>query len=60
MIIDGDEDVLFKVDYMTELYERLTCDNKSLEIIKGASHLIFQENIQDSLERIVPWLNKVL
>ncbi len=60
MIIDGDEDILFSVEYMTELYERLTCENKSLEIIKNASHLIFQENIDEVLERIVPWLEKVL
>ncbi len=60
MIINGDEDVLFSVEYMTELYDRLTCAEKSLEILEGASHLIFQENIEESLDRIVPWLNKVL
>lgn len=60
MIINGDEDVLFSVEYMTELYNRLTCADKSLEILEGASHLIFQENIEESLGRIVPWLNKVL
>ena len=60
MIINGDEDVLFSVDYMTELYDRLTCADKRLEILEGASHLIFQENIEESLDRVVPWLNKVL
>ena len=60
MIINGDEDVLFSEEYMTEIYERLTCKHKKLEIIEGASHLIFQENIQESLKRVVPWLNKVL
>jgi alpha-beta hydrolase superfamily lysophospholipase len=60
MIINGDEDILFSVEYMTELYDRLTCVHKNLEIIEGASHLIFQENVEASLNRIVPWLNKVL
>ncbi|MFX1393651.1 MAG: alpha/beta hydrolase [Promethearchaeota archaeon] len=60
MIINGDEDVLFTVDYMQEIYERLKCKNKKLEILKGASHLILQENIQEVLERIIPWLEKVL
>jgi len=60
MIINSDGDVLFSVEHMTELYNRLTCKNKSLEIIENASHLIFQENIEESLKRIVPWLNKVL
>ena len=60
MIINSDGDVLFSVEHMTELYNRLTCKHKSLEIIEDASHLIFQENIEESLKRIVPWLNKVL
>jgi len=59
MIINGTEDVLFTVEYMSEIYNRLTCENKSLEILDGASHLIFQENIQDVLTRIIPWLEKI-
>ncbi len=60
MIINGSEDVLFSVDYMTEIYNRLKCEQKRLEILEHASHLIFQENIDESLDRIVPWLKKVL
>ncbi len=60
MIINGDSDYLFSVEYMTELFDRLTCKNKALEILEGASHLIFQENIPDALNRIVPWLEKIL
>ncbi len=60
MLINGDEDVLFSVEYMTGIYNRLTCENKRLEILKNASHLIYQENIEDALGRIVPWLEKVL
>ncbi|MHA1292826.1 MAG: alpha/beta hydrolase [Promethearchaeota archaeon] len=60
MIINGDEDYLFSVDYMTELYNRLTCKNKALEILKNASHLILQENIEEVIEHIVPWLKKIL
>ncbi|MFX0022939.1 MAG: alpha/beta fold hydrolase [Candidatus Hermodarchaeota archaeon] len=58
MIINGTEDILFTVDYMREIYERLTCKNKSLEILDGSSHLIFQENINEVLSRIIPWLEK--
>jgi pimeloyl-ACP methyl ester carboxylesterase len=60
MIINGDEDYLFSIDYMKELYDRLRCKNKRLEILKGASHLIFQENIEESLIRIIPWLENLL
>jgi len=59
MIINGDEDILFTLDYMSEIFNRLTCKNKSFEILKGASHLIFQENIQETLNRIIPWLERI-
>jgi len=60
MIINGDEDYLFSPDYMTEIFDRLACEHKKLEILKGTSHLIFQENIKECLERILPWLKLVL
>ncbi|MFX0186230.1 MAG: alpha/beta hydrolase [Candidatus Hodarchaeota archaeon] len=56
MIINGDEDVLFTVDYMQEIYDRLKCKDKKLEILKGASHLILHENIEEVIKRIIPWL----
>ncbi|NVM36183.1 MAG: alpha/beta fold hydrolase [Candidatus Lokiarchaeota archaeon] len=59
MIINGTEDVLFTVEYISKIYNRLMCKNKSLEILNGASHLIFQENIQEVLNRIIPWLEKI-
>ena len=59
MIINSDGDALFSVKHMNELYNRLTCKDKRLEIIEDAAHLIFQENIEESLDRIVPWLQKV-
>ena len=60
MLINGSEDGLFSVDYMEEIYTRLTCDKKKLEIIQGATHFLFQEYIDESLKRIVSWLNEVL
>jgi len=60
MIINGDEDVLFSVDYMQEIYDRLNCREKRLEILKNASHLILQENTEEVMKRIIPWLEKVL
>lgn len=59
MIINGTEDDLFSIDYMTEIYDRLTCEKKSLEILDGASHLILQENIEEVLPRIITWLEKL-
>jgi hypothetical protein len=31
-----------------------------LVILEGVSHLIFQENIELVLEKILPWIKKVL
>ena len=59
MIINGDEDYLFSVEYMREIYDRLTSRNKQLEILKGTSHLIFQENIDEVMTLVIPWLNKI-
>lgn len=60
MIINGDNDNLFSVEYMRELYKRLTCKNKKLAIVVNGSHLIFQEHIEKALDMIIPWLEKIL
>ncbi len=59
MIINGDDDALFSVEYMQEIYDRLKCKNKKLEILENTSHLIFQENIDEALRRIIPWLETI-
>ncbi|MBD3195722.1 MAG: alpha/beta fold hydrolase [Candidatus Lokiarchaeota archaeon] len=60
MFINGEEDNLFSVEYMKRIFERLTCDHKKLVILEKASHLIFQENIQEALDFIIPWLEKII
>ncbi len=60
MIINGENDFLFSIDYMHELFERLTCDQKKLIILEGASHLIFQESINEVLKNIIPWIETKL
>ena len=57
MIINGDEDILFSVDYMEEIFGRLTCKGKELKFLDGASHLIFQENIDEVLNSILHWIH---
>ena len=60
MLINGSEDGLFSAEYIKEIYNRLTCDEKKLEIIPRATHFLFQEYIDDSMKRIIPWLNEIL
>lgn len=60
LLITGEEDVLFSEEYMREIFSRLTCPKKELHILENTAHLIFQENIPEALERIVPWLKNIL
>jgi alpha-beta hydrolase superfamily lysophospholipase len=61
MIINGDDDVLFSVEYMREIFDRLErSKNKRLEILPNASHLILQEHREESLKLITTWLAEVL
>jgi alpha-beta hydrolase superfamily lysophospholipase len=59
MIINGTEDVLFPVEKMRAYYDRLQCPHKQLELLEDASHLILQENIPETLDRIQPWLESL-
>jgi pimeloyl-ACP methyl ester carboxylesterase len=60
MILSSDEDVLFTVDYETEIYNRLHCKDKRLDIIENTPHLIFQENIEGAMNKIIPWIESIL
>ena len=61
MIINGSDDVLFSVEYMKEILDRLAkSQNKKLEIIPNSAHLILQVNREESLKRITEWLQFIL
>ncbi|MBD3229605.1 MAG: alpha/beta fold hydrolase [Candidatus Lokiarchaeota archaeon] len=61
LIINGSDDILFSVEYMEEIYEKLkNSPQKRLEIIPETSHLILHERREESVDRIVKWLEKVL
>jgi alpha-beta hydrolase superfamily lysophospholipase len=61
MIINGSNDVLFSVEYMQEILDRLEKSlNKKLEIIPNSAHLILQEHREESLKRITEWLQIIL
>ncbi|MHA1688782.1 MAG: alpha/beta fold hydrolase [Promethearchaeota archaeon] len=59
MIINGEYDFLFSLDYMKEIQERLSNARGQLVVIKGASHLIFQEYIDEALTEIIPWIERL-
>ncbi|MHA1265306.1 MAG: alpha/beta fold hydrolase [Candidatus Helarchaeota archaeon] len=61
MILNSDHDVLFSIEYMQEIYDRLKSSrNKRLEIIPNAAHLILHEQREECLSRITDWLNQTL
>ncbi|MHA1805096.1 MAG: alpha/beta fold hydrolase [Promethearchaeota archaeon] len=59
LIINGEHDFLFSLDYMKEIQERLSNAPGQLVVIKGASHLIFQEYIDEALKEIIPWIESL-
>lgn len=59
MIINGDNDYLFSVDYMTEIYNWIT-SKKKLEIIPNSGHMILLENIEESVKKTASWFNQTL
>lgn len=61
MLINSDHDVLFSVEYMQEIFDRLKKSrNKRLEIIPNAAHLVLHEKREEVIQRITSWLDEVL
>ncbi|HUX99147.1 MAG TPA: alpha/beta fold hydrolase [Candidatus Deferrimicrobium sp.] len=61
MIIGGDQDILFSVEYMQEIFDRLARSKyKRFEMLPNAPHLILHENREESLSRITGWLAEIL
>ncbi|MEJ2251660.1 MAG: alpha/beta fold hydrolase, partial [Candidatus Lokiarchaeota archaeon] len=58
LLLVGGKDFLFSIDFMKEIYDRLPSENKDIKIIENASHLIFQENLKESIQIITQWLVK--
>lgn len=60
MILNGGHDVLFSVEYMKEILERLKNSvNKKLVVIENGSHLILTENREECITKIIKWLNEI-
>jgi pimeloyl-ACP methyl ester carboxylesterase len=60
MLINGDQDGLFSIEYMQSIFNRLSNKDKEFVIIKNAAHLIIQEHTKEVLDSVVPFLNKHL
>lgn len=60
MFINGENDKLFSVPFLKDLFQRLPNQENEFHIIKGADHLIFQENVTEVVSQVVPFLSKYL
>ncbi|MBN2151980.1 MAG: alpha/beta fold hydrolase [Candidatus Lokiarchaeota archaeon] len=61
MLINGTDDVLFSVDYMREIHDRLARSHKkALEIIEGGTHFVLHEHRDACIGRIETWIRKVM
>ncbi|NHI91973.1 MAG: alpha/beta fold hydrolase [Candidatus Lokiarchaeota archaeon] len=60
MLLNGSHDIIFSVDYMQRIYERLkNSKNKRIEIIPNSSHMVLLENRTESIQKIVNWLSNL-
>ncbi len=60
MLLNGTDDVLFSIDYMQEILDRLTRSReKVLEVVENGSHFILHENMSACIEKIERWITKV-
>jgi alpha-beta hydrolase superfamily lysophospholipase len=58
LIMGSDNDILFSIDYMQEIFQRLhKSPHKELAIIQNASHMILIENQKESIQKITNWLD---
>lgn len=57
MVIQGERDTLFTVDYTRSIYDRLTCDREFL-LVKEAPHLVLTNNVDEVAPRIAAWLSE--
>jgi alpha-beta hydrolase superfamily lysophospholipase len=58
LILGSDNDILFSIDYMQEIFQRLhKSPHKELAIIQNASHMILIENQKESVQKIKNWLD---
>ena len=60
MFMNGENDRLFNVPFLEKLFLRLPNPNNEFHVIKGADHLIFQENTPESISLVIPFLLKHL
>lgn len=58
MFINGENDRLFSVHFMKSLFQRLPNPLNEFHMIKGADHLIFQENLTEIVSHLIPFLVK--
>ncbi len=56
MVIQGERDTLFTVEYTRSIYDRLTCDKEFL-LVKDAPHLVLTNNVDEIAPEIAAWLN---
>ncbi len=59
MVLHSSGDNIFPLDYVKEIFERLTCD-KELKVYEGLPHLVTIEHVDEILPDVVGWIEKHL
>jgi len=57
MILHGEKDTIFPLDYVEGLYRRLTC-RKSLQVHAGLPHYLIVDYLEEILPGVLQWLEE--
>lgn len=60
MILNGSDDILFSIEYMQNIFERLkNSKKKRFEEIKDGAHCILNEHREECVKKIILWLSSL-
>ena len=59
MVLHGELDNIFPLDYVKGIYDRLNCEKEFL-LLKDAPHLIMTDYVDELIPSVTTWLNRFL
>ena len=57
MVVQGERDNIFPLDYVKKIYDRLTCKKEFL-LLKDRPHLVMTDYVDEIVPAVTDWLNR--
>ena len=57
MVVHGERDNIFPLDYVKKIYDRLTCEKEFL-LLKDKPHLVMTDYVDEVIPSVTAWLNR--